>query len=222
MSEEVEIDIDDVLPFRKLTTIRHPDNGGVSYACIGSTRSGKSTAMLWLWEHYFKKCITLLTTQSSHATIYKPLKNKCVIVPEFSPEIVKECMKINVATKNHYNFCQIFDDCIAGKQNMAFQKLLCIGRNANQNVIYNGQEITLLNAVGRTNINYILCFALNSDMSIEKMIRTWLRHSFPPGLRIHEMIKLYKELTKDHHCIVVDTLNGDIFRSKVDIKEISK
>jgi hypothetical protein len=217
MDEAPEYDIETVLPFRKLTCIKHPDNGGVSYACIGSTRSGKSTAMVWLWEHHFKKSITLLYTNSSHASIYKPLKAKAVIVPEFSPDLINECMKINVATKNHYSFCQIFDDCVNGKQSAKLQKLLTIGRNAGQNVIYNGQEITMLNSIGRTNINYILCFALSSDMSIEKMIRTWLRHSFPPGLRIHEMIKLYKDLTKDHHCIVVNTLDGEIFRSKIDM-----
>ena len=205
-----------ILPFKKLDSIEHPTNGGVSYACIGSTRSGKSEMMLWLWDRYFKKHITLLTTQSSHASIYGPLKSKCVIVPEFCPEIISETMKINVATKNKYDFCHIFDDCVSGKNNQVLQKLLTIGRNAGQSVVYCGQEITMLNAVGRSNINYILCFNLNSDMSVEKMIKNWLRHEFPPQLKIHEMIKLYHDLTADHHCIVVDTLSGSIFRTKID------
>lgn len=204
------------LPFKRLDTIEHPENGGVSYALMGSTRSGKSTCMLWLWERYFKKHITLLTTQSSHASIYGPLRSKAVIVPEFCAEIISESMKINVATKNKYDFCHIFDDCVSGKNNHTLQKLLCIGRNAGQSVVYCGQEITLLNAVGRSNINYILCFYLNSDISVEKMIKNWLRHCFPPGLKMHEMIKLYKDLTQDHHCIVVNTLTGEIFRSKIE------
>lgn len=204
------------LPFKRLDTIEHPENGGVSYALIGSTRSGKSEIMLWLWNRYFRNHITLLTTQSSHASIYGPLRSKAVIVPEFCPEIISESMKINVATKNKYNFCQIFDDCITGKNNHTLQKLLTIGRNAGQSVIYVGQELTLLNAVGRSNINYIVCLYLNSDISVEKMIKNWLRHCFPPTLKMHEMMKLYKELTKDHHAIVVDTLTGDIFRTKIE------
>ena len=203
------------MPFKSLDTIEHPENGGISYALIGSTRSGKSTCMLWLWERYFKKHITLLTTQSSHASIYGPLKSKCVIIPEFAPDIISETMKINVATKNKYDFCHIFDDCVSGKNNKTLQKLLCIGRNAAQSVVYCGQEITLLNAVGRSNINFILCFKLNSDISVEKMVKNWLRHSFPSHMKIHEMIQHYHELTKDHHCIVVNTLTGEIFQSKI-------
>jgi len=212
-------DLNKLFPFKPMDSIEHPSNGGVSYALIGSTRSGKSTMMLWLWERYFRKHITILTTQSSQASIYGPLRTKAAIVPEFSPEIIAETMKINVGTKNKYDFCHIFDDCVSGKNNQTLQKLLTIGRNAGQSVVYAGQEITLLNAVGRSNINYICCFKLNSDISIEKMIRNWLRHSFPPQMKMHEMIALYRKLTDDHHCIVVDTLSGDIFRSKVELVE---
>jgi len=172
--------------------------------------------MLWLYERYFKKHITLLTTQSSHASIYGPLRSKAVIIPEFTPEIISETMKINVATKNKYEFCHIFDDCVSGKNSAMLQKLLCIGRNAGCSVVYCGQDITLLNAVGRSNINYILCFALNSDISVEKVIKNWLRHMFPPKMKLHEMMKLYHDLTKDHHAIVVNTLDGDIFRTKIE------
>jgi hypothetical protein len=69
----------DMFEFRKMDTIEPPKNGGFSFAILGSTRAGKSTLMVWLYEKFFKKDITFLMTLSNHIDIYKPLKNKAII-----------------------------------------------------------------------------------------------------------------------------------------------
>ena len=204
------------IPFRKLESIDLPSNGGCSFGLIGSTRSGKSTAMLWLWEKYFSKHVTILTTGSAQADIYGPLKNRAAISPEFYPELIKESMVLNQKTKNHYPILHILDDMLDGKNTKALSKLLTIGRNSALSTIICAQELTILNAIGRTNLNYILCFRLNSDMAIEKVVRNWLRHILP-GKTIEDKCHAYKLLTANHHFICVDTLMDEVFHCKLDL-----
>jgi len=85
--------------------IELPTNGGCSFLLLGSTRSGKSTAMLAIYEKYFKKHITMLLTHSSHADIYKPLQKTAIVSPGFHAELVTEPMTLNRETKNKYPFC---------------------------------------------------------------------------------------------------------------------
>lgn len=204
------------IPFRKLHSIDLPAGGGSSWGLVGSTRSGKSTAMLWLWEHYFSRHITIMTTGSIQSDIYGPLRKSCAISPEFHPELIKETMAINMKTKNHYNFLHILDDMLDGKNTKALSKLLCVGRNHGQSTILCAQELSILNAIGRTNLNYILCFRLNSDMAIEKVVRNWLRHVLP-GKTIEEKCAQYKLLTQNHHFLVVDNLMDEVFHCKLDL-----
>jgi hypothetical protein len=211
-------DVNSLFEFRDLSSIELPTNGGQSWALIGSTRSGKSTAMCWLWENIYKKHITLLTTGSHHADIYKPLHKACAVAPEFYPELLKESMKLNKEAKNKYPILHIFDDMIDGKNTKALTKLLTIGRNANCSTIICGQDLTMLNSIGRTNINYICCFKLNSDLAIEKVVKNWLRHFFPSRMKLIDMYKLYRKLTEDHQFIVVNTLTNEIFLSKISVE----
>lgn len=205
------------LKFKKLNTIDTPENGCFSFGLIGSTRSGKSVAMLWLYENYFKEHITLMATGSAQADIYKPLK-KNGISPAFYPEILIESMTLNQKTNNKYKFLHIIDDMLDGKNSKALAKLLCIGRNNGQSTIICGQDITIINSVGRTNLNYVLLFRLNSLLSIEKVIKTYLRHVLPG--KLDEQIKTYVELTTNHYFFCVDFLANDVFISKIDISEV--
>jgi len=205
------------IKFKRLDTIDTPENGCFSFGLIGSTRSGKSVAMLWLYENYFKEHITLMATGSAQADIYKPLK-KNGISPAFYPEILIESMTLNQKTNNKYKFLHIIDDMLDGKNSKALAKLLCIGRNNGQSTIICGQDITIINSVGRTNLNYVLLFRLNSLLSVEKVVKTYLRHILPG--KLEDQIKTYVELTTNHYFFCVDFLANDVFISKIDISEV--
>lgn len=204
------------IPVRKLHSIDLPAGGNCSFGLIGSTRSGKSTAMLWLWEHYFKSHTTIMTTGSIQADIYGPLRKTCAISPDFYPELIKESMILNQKTGNKYPILHILDDMLDGKNTKALSKLLCIGRNSALSTIICGQELTILNAIGRTNLNYILCFRLNSDTAIEKVVRNWLRHVLP-GKTIEDKCAEYKLLTANHRFFCVDTLADEVFSCRLDL-----
>jgi len=215
--KDPEVDVMSLFPKKDVTDIELPTNGGASFLLCGASRSGKSTAMCYLWEHYFKKCITILTTGSHQAEIYKPLHKACAVSPEFFPELLKESMKLNKESNNKYPILHILDDMLDGRNTKPLVKLCTIGRNNGQNSIICVQDLTMINTIGRANINYVLLFKLNSDLSIEKVVKTWLRHFLPGKMKLVDMYKLYRKLTEDHHFIVIDTLDNKIFRCKLDI-----
>lgn len=208
------------IPIKRLDTIQPPENKCMSFGLVGSTRSGKTVALLYIWQTYFKDShIGLMATGSSQAEIYKPLQKTCAISPLFLPEIIKDSMLINQKTGNKYKFLHIFDDMLDGKQSKGLSKLLCIGRNNGCSTIISAQELTILNAVGRTNLNYMLLFRLNSMMAVEKVVRNYLTHIIP-GKNIDEKCKIYVALTQDHYCFVCDFLSNQVFITKIDISEV--
>lgn len=208
------------IPIRRLDTINPPANNCFSIGLVGSTRSGKSCAMLWIWEKWFKNShVTIMSTGSVQADIYKPLQKNAAIAPTFYPEIFKESMLLNRGTNNKYKFLHILDDCLDMKNSKALAKLLCIGRNNGMSTIISGQDLTILNAVGRTNLNYMCLFRLNSQLSVEKVVRNYLRHVLPPG-SIESQCKLYTDLTQDHYFFCVDFLANETFLCKLDISEV--
>jgi hypothetical protein len=208
------------IPIRRLDSITPPENMCMSFGLVGSTRSGKTIALLYIWNTWFRdNHIGIMATGSSQAEIYKPLQKVCAVSPAFYPELIKESMILNQRTKNKYKFLHIFDDMLDGKNSKALSKLLCIGRNNGCSTIISAQELTILNAVGRTNLNYMLCFRLNSMMAVEKVVRNYLTHILP-GKNIEEKCKMYVALTTDHYCFVCDFLANQVFITKIDISEV--
>jgi hypothetical protein len=195
-----------------------PDNKfGVSFLLLGSTRSGKSTLMNYLYENYFKDYITTLHTNSLQSEIYKPLKKKAITLPSYYPEMIKDTFKINKETNNKYKFLHIIDDVVNKKNDQTLIQLFTIMRNSRINGIITGQELTIFNAIARSNINYVILMKLNSDMAIEKAVKSYLRSYFPADYNLNQMIRAYKKLTEDHQFFVIDNINGKIFLSKLDI-----
>jgi Poxvirus A32 protein len=209
------IDIFEKKPINELLLELPDDKFGVSFLLLGATRSGKSTLMNWIYDTFFKSYITILHTGSHQSEIYKPLQKSCCIAPLFASELISETSKINSNTNNHYKFLHIIDDIVDKKNSRELIKLLTIGRNHRLNTIITGQELSVFNAIGRSNINYVILLRLNSDMAIEKVIKTYLRSYFPTGTKLNDMIQTYKELTAEHGFFFIDNLNDKIFASKL-------
>ena len=191
------------------------DGSGNSIAFIASTKAGKTHALCHIMDHYFKKHISVLMTQSSQAEIYKHFK-QCVTAPQYIPKLLKDMREIQKETGNHYNFLAILDDVVTGaKFNQEIVKLLTIGRNSAMSAILCVQAVTLLNSVGRTNINFVLLGKLNTDSESEKVIKAYLNSYFPKSMKMIEKLKWYRTATADHFFICVDTLNGHIYRTRI-------
>ena len=208
---ETEVNIPDK-PFQlELST----DGSGNSIAMIGSTKSGKSYALAYILQHYFKEHISVLCTNSPQANIYRTMP-ACVKSPEYFPKVLKDMEYINEHTDNEYKFLCVLDDVVTGvKFDKQILRMLCIGRNKGMSATICVQDITILNSAGRNNINFMLFFKLNTDDRVEKVIRHYLNSYMPKNLKMIEKIRWYREATADHHFIVLDTLNGGIYRTKI-------
>lgn len=190
-----------------------PENGGVSVAFVGSTRSGKTTFLKHMIDKYFAKHLKVLMSNSIHAPIYKEMKD-IVKSPLYIPKLVKEGYMINKDTKNHYDFLYILDDIVTGKFDKELLKLLAIYRNSNLSAIISIQSPILLNSATRGNLNYVLLGRMNSEEQIEKTIKMYLT-SYLDGRNMTEKIKAYKAATEDHHWIVINNLDGSVYRTKL-------
>ena len=207
--------------FRDIETLKLPSREhGISFLMCASTRAGKSVLMNYIWENVFKNHITILHTGSPQAHIYKPLKDRVALAPEYIPELVNESYRINKRTDNHYEFLHILDDCVQSKNDVELKKLLCIYRNSRVSGMISGQSLTIFNNITRGNINYVCLGYLNSDASVEQVIKAYLVSYFPSRMRLADKIKAYREMTKDHHFIIIDNIHGEVFRTRLKHSQI--
>ena len=216
-SSEEESKSEYSLPRKDIESMVMPGEGGASALFLGSTRSGKTTMIKAFHEKFFGKHINVLHTGSPQAATYNELKKKCAVAPGFCDDIIEECIKINMRTENHYKFAHIIDDCVSSKNNATMIRLLTIGRNHNQSTLISGQELSILNAIGRSNINFVFLGKLNSSMAVEKVIKCYLLSHFPSGMKMPDKIKLYNDLTKDHNWIVLDAIDNVAFITKLEL-----
>jgi hypothetical protein len=186
--------------------------GGVSFALIGSTRSGKTTLLKHILDKHFKKHIKVLMSNSIHAPIYNDISD-VVKSPVYAARIVKEGYEINRKCNNHYPLLYILDDVVDKKFDKELLKLLTIYRNSGLSAVISVQSPVLLNSAVRGNINFVVLMKLNSDESIEKIVRMYLM-SYLKG-SITDKIRTYKELTEGHHFFLVNNLTGEVYRSKI-------
>lgn len=192
--------------------------GGCSILMVGSTRSGKSTALQHILDTYFKKSVGVLFSQSVNANAYKEMnyphiaKSSCYI-----PEIIHDMYAINKEIDNHYPFLSIIDDCPLVRSDKELLKLTTIYRNSGLSSIVCCQNLGMLNPTCRSNINFVMLFKLNNTEAIEKTIKTFLRGYLPQGWNYDKKIEWYKAITEDHHFLLIDNLAGTIYRSKIEL-----
>jgi hypothetical protein len=194
---------------------------GLSIMMIGSTRSGKSTALNHIMDNYYmpkeNKFINVLFSNSLQSGVYDQYKDKKNVATSilYQPKVIKECYKINKETKNHYKFNIILDDIVDKKYDKELIKILTIYRNSRISCIITAQNVTIMNSIGRGNINHIFLFKLNSDEAIEKAVKAYLNSYFPSSFKMVDKIKKYKEMTEDHTFFWINNLTGDIKRTKI-------
>ena len=191
-----------------------PKEGGCSILLCGSTRSGKSTALGYILHKYFKKHIGVLMTHSPQARVYQDMD--IIQAPNYYPAVIRDMAYLNKKTDNRYDFLAVLDDVVTGiKFDKELLKSLTIYRNSNVSVIQCIQALSLLNSSARTNVNFVCLFKFNSDEQVEKAVRMYLSSYFPKGMPLLEKMRLYREMTENHYCFVVDNLNGRVFRAKI-------
>ena len=138
----------------------------------------------------------------------------------FHSEIIKHCYNINHETNNHYKFLMILDDIADHKSSQEIVKLFCLYRNTRISTICCAQATTMMNKTARANINFVFLGRMNNDLEIEMLVKSYLTSFFPTTMKMAEKITLYRQLTDDHHWLVIDQVGNDIFRTKLSPSQI--
>lgn len=194
-----------------------PTNGGVSFGLIGASRSGKTTLMKYLFRTYFKKHITVMTTMNPHADIYSDLDSKVLIANEYHPELLREMHELNSATGNKYPFLFISDDFVNNKikNDPEVTRALTIYRNAGVSSIWSFQGRTLMNAVGRNNLNYVAILKQQTPKEYEAVIKEYLSMYLPTDMTMREQIEFCRLATEDHQFFFLDNIEGCCYLTKL-------
>lgn len=199
-----------------------PTNGGVSIALIGASRSGKTTLMKYLYRKHFSKHITLMCSMNPQADIYKDFDSRVIISPEYHPELLREAHEINQMTDNKFPICFISDDYVDTKikNDPEITRCMTIMRNAAISSIWSFQGRTLMNAVGRNNINYIAILKQQTPREWEAVIKEFLSMWLPAGMTMREMVEFCRLATEDHQFFFIDNINGVCYLSKLQRDQI--
>ena len=188
----------------KAIKIKLDRNTGNTIVIIGSSKSGKSTLMMRIFEKYFnkKKNINTLFSNNAHISIFKGRKDliKSDNFREKGEKYIKLQKYINSKCKNKYNFINYFDDILEMRYNKILNALIYTYRNSNMSSIINIQYDKLLNKGMRGNINNLFFMSLNTDEAVEAVIRSFLKSAFLKlGIKtMNDMIEFYKKQTLDH------------------------
>ena len=209
------------IPVLNIGAIELPDpKFGVSFVLCGSTRSGKTTILNYLYKTHFKNHISVLMSNSLNSDAYDMLKKTCATSDFYHPEILKDMYKINHATKNHYEFFAIIDDVPDKREDAEMKRLMCIYRNSRISSIVCAQTATMINKMARSNINWVFLGRMNSSSEVERNIKDYLQGHLPTTMKMTEKIRLYKEWTSNYQWIVLDNINGNMFLTKLQPNQI--
>jgi putative ribosome biogenesis GTPase RsgA len=190
---------------------------GNTTAIFGSSKTGKTTLMMKLYENYYDPKLSLATLFALNPQIdlYKSQKHiiKCPYVNKNTANYVDWLRKINKDNQNKYNFLVMFDDFIEVRNNSVVNNLILTYRNSNISSIICLQYINLLNKMSRSNVNNVFLFRMNSDEAIEVAVRTYCTTIFNKQ-KISDHMGFYKDLTQDHHYIYIHPSTGQYYFSK--------
>jgi len=209
------------LPVLNLQSLELPDpKFGASFIIVGSTRSGKSTLLNYLFKKHYTKFISVLMSNSLQSDAYKMLKKECVSSDFYHPEILKDMYRINHDTNNHYQFLVIIDDIPDKRNDGEIKRLQCIYRNSRISSIICAQGLTMMDKLSRGNINFVMLGRMNSSEEVERNIKSFLQGHFPTNLKMSEKIRLYRQLTENHQWLVLDQINNHFFITKLNESQL--
>jgi hypothetical protein len=209
------------IPVLNLASLELPDpKFGCSFIMCGSTRSGKTTLLNYLFKKHFSNHISVLMSNSLNSDAYDMLKKHTVHGDFYFPEILKDMYKINHETKNNYEFLAIIDDVPDKREDQEMKRLMTIYRNSRISSIVCAQTATMVNKMARSNINYVLLGRMNSSSEVERNIKDYLQGHLPTNWKMTEKIRFYKEATEHYQWFVLDNINGHMFMTKLQPSQI--
>lgn len=208
---------------KKTVSIDLDRKTGSTIVIYGSSKRGKSTLMMHLYERYFKSKdrINTLFSGNPHLKVYKG-DPKLLVGYGFGPDHAKYIQMqhyINVKTSNEYKFTNMFDDIVDQKYSAIVNKMVLTYRNANISMIMALQYVYLLSKQNRANINHTFVFGMNSTEDIKGVIDVVLRPYFVEMglLTLDQMVRFFKLVTSDHGFMYINNIKATISFHRLEV-----
>ncbi len=221
-----------------LPDLKLDKNTGNSVVLLGSSKAGKTTLLIKLFEEYFcskdapsfksgfkQEPISVLFSVNMQAKIYQaPVFKKVIKVDKFEKEsdlLIKKMKKINAMNKNKFNYMIVLDDIVDAKYSNVLNNLILTYRNSNFSSVISLQYPYLLSKSSRSSINQCFFGAFNTEESIEAVIKSFLGSQFARMgyTTLPAQIDLYRELTKDYHFLYWYSRERLLVRFKLDLNK---
>lgn len=213
--------------YEPLKLILDPDTGNTT--CIfGSSKRGKSTTMMKIYEEYYKPYIPKKTYKGKNAiipflfakSIQINLYNAKGLIKsdKFRPEFIDAQRKINRYSKNSHSFVNFIDDFINLKHSLTLDDLILTLRNSNISTVICLQYVNTLSKPARSNVNNVLLFGQNTDEAAEVCINVYLKSWFK-SQKIPEpdQVPIFHKITADHGFFHIHPSTGKVTICKLAI-----
>ncbi len=180
------------------------NNTGNTCAIFGSSKRGKSTAMMNIFKDYYANkvpddLIAILFARNPQISAYSGVKGRLIMCDEFRSDIIADQCNINKVANNKFNFLNLIDDFINLKYSLSLDDLLLTLRNSNISTIICLQYVNTLSKAARSNVNNVLLFGQNTDEAAEVCInvylKSWFRRQKVPE---SQWVNMFHTITSDH------------------------
>jgi len=222
------------IPFYKGLDVELDPLQGSTFAIIGSSKRGKTNLFKYLVAKYYSGKDWISTLYTSNPQVINTKANKklkrLIVHGGWKKEEEKVIISqkvLNTECKNEdgnpkYQFFNAFDDIINVADSPIFSDMILTYRNARMTTCVLIQYSNLLSKMTRGNYNFLFFFGLNTDESIEIVLKTFLGSLFKNEFgvsNLREQIILYKKLTENYKFIFLDQLKESITIHTVPIQK---
>lgn len=184
---------------------------GNSTVLIGSSKAGKTTVMMHLFEKYYgsRDFVSVLFAGNPQLAAYKA--PKLIVVDKYEPGLIRMAHKIQKETDNHYKFAFMLDDMLEQRDDRTLKNLVLSYRNSEISSVACLQYTNLLAKNSRANVNNILLFRFNSEEATELAVKQFTKAFFRRlGVEPEDMIDFYKRATANHGFIYIHPASDTI------------
>lgn len=197
-------------------------NTGSTVVIYGSSKRGKSTLMMYLYDRLIdtKDYVSTLFAGNPHLKMYKD--KRLLIGYGFGPQQTKYIMLqqyVNSRVGNKYRFLNMFDDIIDQKYNGVIQKMVLTYRNSNISMIMCLQDLKMLSRQARANVNHTIFFGNNRVEEDQIVIQEYLKSALDrmgiSGLK--QQLTWFQMATKNHGFVYLNNVTGDISCHRLNI-----
>jgi GTPase SAR1 family protein len=200
-------------------------NKNFSMSICASRRSGKTTLLKYFCKNFFDNMFDeiIMICPTIHNDIYNNLNEKIIKITEFDGVVIDALIELQKENNNEKKILIILDDSVGSRVKYSQQllKLFCVGRNLNISIVYIVQSSTLLLPDHKENLDYMIIMKTKTQPKIEHLIEVFLLDFLENNFKtLKDEKKFYrtliKENTENHGAIIIDYINDDIFKFKVE------